>query len=344
MVTYVRRFLYDKNLLKRRGVETATINIGNLAVGGTGKTPHCQYVINLLKPNFNIAFLSRGYKRESRGFVSTNNSSTKISAQTIGDEPFMISNNNPDIVVGVDKDRFHGAQQLLSKNNNLDAIILDDAYQHLDFECGLHILLTEFENPYFRDLPLPSGRLREWASAAKYADVVIVTKTPENQTINIGLWRKKLKLRDNQHLFFSQIVYNQLLPASDAAKETIVNKSTSVVLLTGIAHPKPLLDHLKNKYNVVKHFNYPDHHNYSVSEIENIAQSVSKFGENTILVTTEKDWARIRPNKETNIISLLPIFVETISADFINTEQKNNFNNIVLEYVRRKKTKNSTNG
>lgn len=278
-IVLLKRAMYRKGVLKGKRVNVATISVGNIAVGGTGKTPHSQYIIDLLKQNFRVAFLSRGYKRKSKGYMSAKHlESSEINAQTLGDEPFMIFVKNPEIPVAVDKDRYSGAMRLIEEEKNLDAIVLDDAFQHLSLKCGLQILLTEYENPYFKDFPLPSGRLREWPCAAKDADIILVTKVVDGESPNVAEWRRNLNITSEQNLFFTKLRYKIPEPVTSAAREMTLENGCSAVVLTGIAHPRPFIAHIEKGYVIKEHICLPDHHEISENEAKkNICHMQKKW-------------------------------------------------------------------
>lgn len=352
-ITAVRRFLYRHRILLSEESPVPTIDIGNLAVGGTGKTPHTQYVIKLLKDSFYVAALSRGYGRRSKGYQSVKQcDSSLINAQMFGDEPFMTYLRFPDIPLAVDGDRAEGVRNLLDENPDIEVIVLDDAYQHLSFQPTFHILLTEYNRPYRPDMPIPAGKLREFPRAARFADVVIVTKVPEVSNTDESVWRYKLRLKPQQHLFFTRFHYNELTPVTEVAQKIDLQSVRDIVVLTGIAHPKPLIDHLcgeamnhvsttTKKWNIVKHYDFPDHHIYTEKEIQSIYQQhFDNIGEACVLVTTEKDWMRLQSEQIINIVSLLPVFVVPVEVEFLTDTQRDTFNKIVTDHVRRKETKN----
>lgn len=352
----VRRFLYRHRILLSEESPVPAIDIGNLAVGGTGKTPHTQYVIELLKQEFHVAMLSRGYGRASKGYQSVKQCDRgDINAQTFGDEPFMTHLRFPDIPLAVDGNRTEGVQNLLNENPDIEAIVLDDAYQHLSFLPTFHVLLTEYNRPFRPDMPMPAGKLREFPCAARYADIVIVTKVPDNADIDESKWRYKLRLKSHQHLFFTRFRYEPLIPVTEVARKIDVQSLREIVVLTGIAHPKPLIDHLcrdakfcvstMEQFNVIKHYAFPDHHIYSEKEIQSIYnQHFNNIEKQRILVTTEKDWMRLQSEQTINIVSLLPVFVVRVEVEFFTDTQRDTFNQILIDHVRGKETKNCANG
>ena len=343
----IRRFLYRHRILMSEESHVPAIDIGNIAVGGTGKTPHTQYVIELLKHDFHVAALSRGYGRTSKGYQSVRQfDSSKINAKTFGDEPFMTHCRFPDIPLAVDGNRAEGVRNLLDENPDIEVVVLDDAYQHLSFQPTFHVLLTEYNRPFRPDMPMPTGKLREFPFAARYADVVIVTKVPENANTDESKWRYQLRLKPHQHLFFTRFRYEPLTSVTEAAKKIDIQSVRDIVLLTGIAHPKPLIDHLcgdamnsvsttTKKWNIVKHYAFPDHHVYTEKEIQSIYnQHFDNIGNECILVTTEKDWMRLQSEHIINIVSLLPVFVVCVEVEFLTDTQRDTFNQIITNHVR----------
>ena len=342
LVAAIRRFLYRTGILWGTPSPIPAIDIGNLAVGGTGKTPHTQYVINLLKQEFHVAALSRGYGRSSKGYQSVKQcDSNQINAQTFGDEPFMTHLRFPDVPLAVDGNRAEGVRNLLDENPGIEVIVLDDAYQHLNFQPTFHILLTEYDRPYRPDMPMPAGKLREFPYAARYADVVIVTKVPKDAAIDESSWRYKLHIKPYQQLFFTKFRHEQPIPVTSAAEKFDLKSAHNIVVLTGIAHPKPLIDLLKQSFQIIKHYDFPDHHTFTEKEIQSIYdQHINNIGNHCALVTTEKDWMRLQSERIINIVSLLPVFVIPVEVEFLTDIQRDTFNQIVKDHVRGKEKKN----
>lgn len=296
-ITSLRNYLYDKGIIKSYAFDIPVIAVGNLSVGGTGKTPQIEYLIRLLSPNYKIATLSRGYKRKSEGFVLAD---FKSDAQTLGDEPFQYHVKFPDIQVAVDADRKNGIEQLLSQSLRPDIILLDDAFQHRKVKAGFYILLTSYDDLFYNDYMLPTGNLRESRRGAKRADVIIVTKCPANIT-------KEEQERINAQIgldvpvFFSTISYEDKI--SNGSKSLLVEeiKPTSKILLAGIAKPKPFFDFLQSGTDEMMEF--PDHHNFSQDELS----AINKKANSKIIITTEKDFVRLRSNLLNQQIYFLPI-------------------------------------
>ena len=318
LITQIRNVLFNKNVLKSNRFRTPTIIVGNLSVGGTGKTPQIEYLIRLLQPHYKIAVLSRGYKRKSKGFIIADEN---VSAEIIGDEPYQYYLKFPDVIVSVDANRTNGIQKLEALENPPDVILLDDAFQHRKVQGGLNILLTSYHNLYVNDVMLPTGTLRENISGAKRAQIIIVTKCPnglnEKEQLEIV---EKLKINANQTVFFTTIDYDDELKG-----ETTINlselKKEQIVLVTGIANPVPLTEYLESKYLKFNHLKFPDHHHFSTKEIVdiNFLLTTSK-----LVLTTEKDYVRIFDRiKKLHFIS--------IKTKFIN--HKKDFDNLINHYV-----------
>ncbi|OUS03391.1 tetraacyldisaccharide 4'-kinase [Flavobacteriales bacterium 33_180_T64] len=284
LVTCVRNILYDLGWKSSKSYNLPVICVGNLSVGGTGKTPTIEYLIRLLKDDHKVATLSRGYKRESSGFVIAD---THATAKTIGDEPFQFYKKFKDVIVSVDENRQHGISQLI-KSLQPEVILLDDAFQHRKVKAGFNILLTAYNNLYCDDSVLPTGNLREPRAGAKRADIILVTKCPVSiSTSEKELVLKKIKPLSHQSVYFSMISYSERILSENDNFYLEDLKGKNVTLVTGIANPKPLLDYLKSKSINFEHLNYKDHHAFTISEIETLKQK-------EIVLTTEKDYVRLK--------------------------------------------------
>ncbi len=322
-ITHTRNTLYDKGFIASVKFDIPIISVGNLRVGGTGKTPQIAYLIALLKSQYRVAVLSRGYKRKSKGFVL---GKPGISAYELGDESYQLLRRYPDIMVAVDADRVHGITTLLALENPPELILLDDAMQHRKVKAGLNILLTPYDDLYVEDHTFPSGNLRESIKGAQRAELIVVTKCPdaltEEEEFKIAV---KLQPTLNQTIFFSKIRYANHI-VSVANKIAIQDlKAYSIVLLTGIANPKPFLAFLKNQNCSFKHMAYPDHYNYTSKDIQKIQKEYDSIeNKNKVLLTTEKDYVRI-------FASLENIYYLAIETEFINHQK--DFDTIILDYV-----------
>ncbi|MGH2666414.1 tetraacyldisaccharide 4'-kinase [Flavobacterium sp.] len=315
-ITSTRNFLYDKGFLKSYSFDLPVIAVGNLSVGGTGKTPQIEYLIRLLSENYKIATLSRGYKRKSEGFVLAD---ANANAEIIGDEPFQFYRKFKNIQVAVDADRRNGIEQLLSQSEKPDIILLDDAFQHRKVKAGFYILLTSYDDLFYNDFMLPTGNLRESRREAKRADVIIVTKCP----ITISEAEQK-KIRDKigtgKPIFFTYIDYDDAVFSNNKMLDVNVVKTTDKILLAGIAKPEPFFAYLQAAKNNTMVF--PDHHNFTDEDIELVKEKAV----NTMIITTEKDFVRLSGKLPEEQLFYLPI-----KSSFVKGE--NDFNKTITDYV-----------
>lgn len=318
LITAIRNFLFDKGILKSYSFTVPVIAVGNLSVGGTGKTPQIEYLIRLLSSKYKIATLSRGYKRQSEGFVLADVSSN---AAILGDEPFQFYQKFPNIQVAVDANRKNGIEQLLSQSQKPEVILLDDAYQHRKVKAGFYILLTSYGDLYSDDFMLPTGNLRESRSGAKRANVIIVTKCPANlsaaEQVSI---KKRLKLANNQELYFSYIDYDESIYSKSKSIKVNEIKSINKLLIAGIAKPEPFFAHLQNAND--EKLVFPDHHHFS----ENDLLTIKNKAKNKIIITTEKDFVRLKDNLSSEQLYHLPI-----KSSFLSDSE--NFDKTILNYV-----------
>ena len=328
----VRHKLYDWGILKSRSFSVPTICIGNLALGGTGKTPHTEYLIRLLKDKMNVAVLSRGYGRKTNGYILAKEDT---GYEQIGDEPLQYHLKFNDIIVAVDEDRCEGIKNLMAFAPNTDVILLDDAYQHRQLKPGLNILLTEYYNIYKKDMLVPAGTLRDVKSAADRADVIIVTKSPKvllpyDKRNMITL----IDAKPYQKIFYTYIDFQELKPVTEAAQNTKLKEMKSVYLFCGIANPYPLEDHLKRKYNTLITNYYDDHHRFTDNDIDTILDGFnSVIGKNKIIVTTEKDLMRLTKSSYLNKFENVPLFSIPIEVRFNDEKEEEIFNNLIFNYV-----------
>lgn len=299
LVTSIRNFLFDNGILKSYTFDLPIIAVGNLSVGGTGKTPQIEYLIRLLSGSYKVATLSRGYKRKSKGFILADATSN---AEILGDEPFQFYQKFANIQVAVDADRKNGIEQLLSQKPRPEVILLDDAFQHRKVKAGFYIMLTSFGDLYSDDFMLPTGNLRECRSGAKRANVIIVTKCPPRLSLEEqDEIRSKLKIARNQELYFTTIVYDDCIYSENQTVKVSEIREKDKVLLAGIAKPEPFFDFLKNKNEEC--LTYPDHHHFTEKDILDIKnKSINK-----IIVTTEKDYVRLKGSVPSERLFYLPI-------------------------------------
>ena len=283
-ITSLRNTLYDLGLKKYTSYDFPVICVGNLSVGGTGKTPMIEHLIDLLKDDYKVATLSRGYKRKTKDFQLANEFST---AESLGDEPFQFYNKfKNDILVAVDANRVNGINKLRELENPPQVVLLDDAFQHRKVKAGFNILLTTYSNPYFSDFVLPTGNLREPKSGAKRADIIIVTKCPEHLTDEEKKgFIEQISPKENQHVFFSSITYSNEVISEDNKRS--INALANFTLVTGIANANPLVNFLKERKLQFEHLNFKDHHEFT-------QQDIAVLEKKELIVTTEKDFMRLK--------------------------------------------------
>lgn len=337
IITSFRNLLYDWNILKSKSFDVHTICVGNLAVGGTGKTPHVEYLIKLLQNEFKIATLSRGYKRKTTGFIHADENSTALD---IGDEPLQYKTKHPTLDVCVDANRVNGVKKILSFHEPPKVIILDDAFQHRALNSELKIVVSEYSNLFLNDCMLPAGTLRESKNGIKRADIIIISKTPDKTTaIEIRNVIKDLKPLAHQQLFFTWLKYGELAGFQNPS-ETIDTLNDlfryRVILFTGIGNPTPMVTYVKEYAAEVKHISFPDHHQFTIQDIADIRAELDAFeGGNKIVVTTEKDAMRLKGSDLQDIANTLPLYVLPIEVDFKDKTQE--FNETIINYVRTNK-------
>ena len=315
LVTSIRNFLYDIGVIKSHQFNIPIISIGNLNLGGSGKTPSIEYLVRLLSNNYKVAVLSRGYGRKSTGFILADYNSD---AGTIGDESMQYYKKFKNIIVSVDSNRVRGINKLIKLNSKLEIVLLDDAYQHRKVKPGMSILLTKFNDLYSDDNIFPLGNLRESKRNANRADIIIVTKC--NSDINEDQKKQviqKLNISDNQKIYFSSIKYSKMVYDKESSKPLSEFKNIKFTLVTGIADSFHLINYLNDSGYNFNHILFKDHHNFSDSDI-------IKIDRNNLIITTEKDYVKLF-TKITSSLYYLPIeFV-------INNEV--DFNKQILDYI-----------
>jgi len=337
LITDVRNLLYDSGILDSVKFSIPVICVGNITVGGTGKTPHTEYLIQILKNRFKVAVLSRGYKRSTKGFRISTSEST---SSQIGDEPLQIKRKFPEIIVAVDSDRVHGVNAIIAEYPETEVIILDDGFQHRHIKPGLSILLTDSGRLITRDFLLPYGNLRESARNTKRADIIIVTKSPpgiqdEFRTRIAG----ELKLTADQQLFFTKMINGNPMPVFDEIQVPLLSFSEAdkgrkgALLITGIALPQQLRDYLGNYFSELRHIKFPDHHRYTKSDLEMILNSWNKLeSAERYIITTEKDSVRLRELDDIEVQAKEAMYYLPAGIEFINDESKL-FDNLIRAYV-----------
>lgn len=324
----LRNKLYDKKILHSATFNLPLICVGNLAVGGTGKTPMIEYLIGLLRRDYKVATLSRGYKRKTRGFAIADGQSTAVD---IGDEPMQIHLKYPDIAVAVAEERAVGIPQLLHERKETRVILLDDAFQHRPVRAGLNILLTDYNNLYTRDVFLPAGDLRDSRSSSKRADIIIVSKCPSTMSFSEREHIKnELRPERHQAVFFTKLQYGA--PYHLFEKNVrIPDKNTGLLLVCGIANPAPLKMALASITDSYEAIMFGDHHIFTMADLKEVKKQFDKIqGENKMIITTEKDAVRLQ--KFQSEIESMPIYALPVQHRFLFDEEEM-FNQQVLDFV-----------
>lgn len=333
LILLIRHKFYDWGILKSRGFDIPNICIGNLNLGGTGKTPHSEYLIRLLSDKYKVAVLSRGYGRKTKGFILADENHTH---NDIGDEPLQYLKKFNDIDVAVDENRCNGMRQMLQQETPPQIVLLDDAYQHRKIKAGLNILLTDYYNLYSNDNLIPAGNLRDIKKAARRAEIIVVTKSPNVIT---PYYRKdiedSLKPLPHQKVFYSYIEYQDFQPFSKISYESDIKDAKTVLLFCGIANTYSLEDHLKRKYNTISKIQFNDHHNYTEKDIDMVIEKYNDLiGKNKIIVTTEKDAMRLINSSLINKFDDIPLFTIPIKVKF-HKEEGTSFDDEILNYIKK---------
>ena len=330
----MRNTLFDMEILKSRQFSIPIINVGNLTVGGTGKTPHVEYLIRLLSKQYRVAVLSRGYKRKTSGYVLA---TPDTPMRSIGDEPWQIRQKFCDIYVAVDAKRCRGIERLCNdpQTKDVEVIILDDAYQHRYVEPGINILLVDYHRMITDDKLLPAGRLREPKEAKSRANIVVVTKCPHDiKPMDFRVIQKALNLRPYQKLFFSTMNYGTL-KALFADKERHVESiapEESVLLLTGIASPQQMRIDLERYTKRITPLAYPDHHYFTPADIQEINNRFAELSQPRMIITTEKDATRLFDASGLSDEVRQNLYVLPVEPTILRDEATN-FNEKILGYV-----------
>ena len=337
----LRNKFFDWGVITSEDFEVPVISVGNLTVGGTGKTPHTEYLIELLKDQFKTALLSRGYKRKSSGYRLATASSTP---REIGDEPYQIKQKFPDVHVAVDANRRHGIHRLCEDAKTADTavVLLDDAFQHRHVVPGVNIVLMDYNRPIYEDSLMPTGMLREPKSSLLRAHVIIVTKCPEDiKPIDYRIVSKNLELRPYQRLYFTSFAYGDLKSLGSEIRYralSTLTHQTQIILVTGIASAAPLVDKLREYTENITHMEYGDHHDFSRIEVQNIEKIFSTTdAADKLIITTEKDAARLSQHTLSDV-TINHLYVLPIKVVFLQNQQEK-FNHYIIDYV----SKNSRN-
>lgn len=325
----VRNFLYDKKIFRSASFGLPLICVGNLSVGGTGKSPMVEYLVRLLKDEFPVATLSRGYKRRTKGYVLANE---KTNALDIGDEPMQFHQKFPGIAVAVGEERMEAIPQLLHDRPETQVIILDDAFQHRAVKAGMNILLTDHSNLFTRDFYLPTGDLRDLKSSYKRAEIIIVTKCkPALSGEEKKRLIKEVRPLETQEIFFTTIQYDQPYHITKGTVYALEEK-TEILLVTGIANPRPLKKWIETHHQTYQMLQYPDHHIYTIDDWNEIKRKFDAISSpDKIILTTEKDAVRLEKfNRE---IGDIPLLVLPVSHRFLFDEQEK-FTKLITDYIK----------
>lgn len=313
----LRNFAYDKGWKSSSSYDIPIISVGNLSLGGAGKSPMVEHLVSFLREDYKVGVLSRGYKRKTKGYLQVTSQSI---AEEVGDEPLQFKQKFPDISVSVCEDRRYGIDQL---KKHVELIILDDAFQHRKVKAAWNILLTPFDDLFIDDCVLPAGNLREVKSGMKRAQMIVVTKCPEKVPYaKLQEIQYKMNLQPHQSIYFSRIKYAPTLHSKNETLAVDFLNDKKFTLVTGIANPKPLVAFLENQNFNFTHKKFPDHHHFSEKEIELLKQEA-------LVITTEKDYVRLREKLNKSALYYLPI-----TTQFLNG-QENNFREQVLKAMER---------
>lgn len=338
LIIRVRNFLFDKGLLKSNSYNTPIIAIGNLTTGGTGKTPHIEYLIRLLRKSYKVATISRGYGRSTTGYIhAKGNCNTK----EIGDEPMQYFTKFPEISVNVAEKRTEAIENLIHSIQKPQVILMDDAFQHRSVKPGLNILLLEYEFIFKEDYLLPAGNLREPMSSKSRADVIIVSKSP---SILVPIEKKNIleiiQPTENQQVYFSYLKYGEFNKVFGQQSPMLMGasyymeKRFTILMVTGIANPSGLIEYLRRHTDKLETLIFPDHHEFDSKDLVKITETFNNIAnQSKIIVTTEKDAMRLRDPEIDPAIKKLPLFFLPIEV-FIHQEEEK-FNKMITDYVRK---------
>lgn len=319
-IMQLRNGLYDHGILTSKQFDVPVIGVGNLSMGGTGKSPMVEYLVNLLKAEHKLATLSRGYRRKTNGYILLTGQESAIE---VGDEPLQFKNKFREVLVAVDESRRKGIENLLQENNPPEVVVLDDAFQHRKVKAGLYILLTSYTNLYRNDMVLPAGNLREPVAGAKRANIIVVTKCPAELSVSEQEEiKRKIKPQVGQEVYFSSIAYSQEIFSRNTTLPLKELQKSHFTLVTGIAKPEPLVNYLEGQGLSFEHKAYKDHHNFTEEELKALQHE-------ELILTTEKDYMRLK-----NEISREKIFYLPIKINFLNKGEE--FDASIKSFVQKK--------
>lgn len=331
LIISFRNSFYDSNVLRSTSFSVPVIGLGNLSIGGAGKTPHIEYLIMLLREYIDIAVLSRGYKRKSKGFNFVN---VQDRVSRSGDEPIQFKRKFRNVTVAVAESRVTAIPEIMKYYPDTQCILLDDAFQHRSVKPGLNILLTEFDMPFTRDYLLPMGRLREWRSDASRADVIIVTKCPNELSYqDMSNMQLEIAPENNQTLFFSKYEYYHPYLLVDGRRRLQLTEDLSVVLLSAIASVDYLINYLEGLCREVISYKFEDHHYFNDRDLETLKKGFENVeNEKKIILTTEKDAVRLFEHKQFIVTNSLPVYILPIGVKFLHDDGMK-FDSFIKDYL-----------
>ncbi|GAA4455337.1 tetraacyldisaccharide 4'-kinase [Rurimicrobium arvi] len=313
-LVWLRNRLYDAGFLSSVSFDIPVIAVGNLSVGGTGKTPHIEYLVRLLQYEYRVATMSRGYKRRTRGFLLADE---RTNALHIGDEPMQYHLKFPELAVSVAEDRMTGIPSLLMHRPEIEVVLLDDAFQHRSVRAGLNVLITDYNKPFYKDHILPYGSLRESRNAYKRADLIVVSKCPPSlTTAEAADIRSRIAPSQSQQVCFSRVRYGNAYRMG-SPDEAVSFAGKKVLLLTGIAKPEPLLAHVEQQAAAVHLLSHPDHHFFTARNFAEVEEVAKNWGGDCVVLTTEKDATRLALRPELLSAMSMPVYVMPIEVAFL---------------------------
>lgn len=321
--------MYDQNLLRSASFDLPVICVGNLSAGGTGKSPMVEYIIRQLIPDYSPAILSRGYKRKTKGYILATEG---VTAAEIGDEPMQFYQKFPGITVAVGEERVLAIPNIMHDRPGTDLVVMDDAFQHRSVKAGLNILLTDYNHLYTRDWFLPTGNLRDAKSSSRRADIIVVTKAKPDLDIaeKDGLL-KEISPLAAQHVFFTMIAYGLPYNLGSAIDQASI-MSHNILLVTGIANPQPLKNHIRENGVLIDEIIFADHHNFSEEDLKEVKLRFDRISaDKKLILTTEKDAVRLSQFKQQ--IQELPIYVIPIQSRFL-FDGEHHFNDIITTFIK----------
>ena len=330
----IRNKLFDWKIIAAKSFDIPVISVGNLSAGGTGKTPHTEYLVGLLKSKYNVAILSRGFRRSTKGFIMVNQEHSQVD---IGDEPMQYLKKFPDVVLAVDEDRKRGISRILAEKPATEVILLDDAFQHRYVKPGKSIILTDYHHLYVNDYLLPTGMLREKVKGARRADIIIVTKTPKVLSpITRRSLINELNPQKHQRLFYSYVAYEMPVPLKLCTNQKpAAPKYNYIIMVAGVANSYPFQEYLRGICNELIVIDFNDHHQYSSNDLEKILKEYqSIISKDKVIFTTEKDATRLDQEEFSSYLDELPFYYIPIRIKFHDCDEIR-FDKLILDYVQK---------